>query len=82
MKKTLIIASLLGAIAGTLVACATPADNTTYALVGKGGPGQMARDYDQCKFETSQRHRAEDPQHVALIVDCMVAEKGYVLVPK
>ena len=34
---------------------------------------------DQCKYETSQRHRAKDPQHEALLVDCMTVEKGYKL---
>jgi hypothetical protein len=42
---------------------------------------QFNRDLVACKHLTTQRHVVRDPQHEALLVDCMVQDKDYVPIP-
>lgn len=79
MKKLIITL-----LAFVLTACAgintNTTDNNILVLSPKAGDiGEFNRDLDQCKYETSQRHRAKNPQHEALLADCMTAQKGYKL---
>lgn len=79
MKKVLFAAML----AAALSACATVEDKNTYVLQPKNGNvAQLQRDLTQCQFETSQRHKAKDPQRDALVADCMVNQNGYAIALK
>jgi outer membrane protein assembly factor BamE (lipoprotein component of BamABCDE complex) len=76
MKKT-ILAFMLAA---SLAACATTQDTNTYIFDKRHtGTVQVAQDVNQCKFETSMRHRVKNPRAEGLMVECMTL-KGYDMV--
>lgn len=76
MKKAIFAVML----AASLAACATTQDTNTYTFDKRHTDAvQVARDVNQCKFETSMRHRVMNPQAEGLLAECMTL-KGYDMV--
>jgi hypothetical protein len=69
---------MLGGCASTQIS------DSAYTLQPKArdtAGNQFKRDLMACKHVTMQRHVVKDPQHEALLVDCMVQDKDYVPIP-